>query len=345
MYASSKRVQLYKYTSVNAIIVLILTCVIAAAIPVSAETPVLTVSGTDLAPSTIYIGETHSQENQKILMLKLTFSTTESVLINLTSITIRRTGASSDSDVEGTSLYKDTNANGVLDLGTDELLDTASFGLGKAEFSAPLTVTPEAPLVLLVSADISSNATSGGTLGVDIPFEDYIECEEYTNIEFTLGICSKNSAILQDTDGDLSPDIYDYDDDNDGFSDDIETRCGSDSKDADSQPTDTDSDGVPDAIDLDDDDDGVPDKYDDFPKDADKSNDLTIVYIYAAIAFIIIIVLVVLATRKPKRIDITEDLEDEDLNDLDIDEIHEEIIAGGEEEDLEEMDEEQLEDL
>jgi hypothetical protein len=125
-----------------------------------------------------------------------------------------------------------------------------------------------------------------------------VDCEAGVLIEFESPVVSKNSSLLFDTDGDLNPDSSDSDDDNDGYSDDIEIQVGSDSKDPDSVPPDHDSDFVPDSIDTDDDNDGVPDKYDDFPKDKSRQRDLTLVLIYALIAVILIVVMTVVAARK-----------------------------------------------
>ena len=78
---------------------------------------------------------------------------------------------------------------------------------------------------------------------------------------------SENSAtytimvsVLTDNDLDGLPDIYDEDDDNDGWSDEMEDLCSNDGMDESSTPQDTDSDELCNSIDEDDDDDGFTDE-------------------------------------------------------------------------------------
>ena len=63
-----------------------------------------------------------------------------------------------------------------------------------------------------------------------------------------------------DTDGDRIGDVCDIDDDNDGWSDEVEISCGSDPLDLESKPIDTDRDGIADCKDPDDDNDGWSDQ-------------------------------------------------------------------------------------
>ncbi len=307
--------------------------------PVTAETPTLHAQGTDLAPSFIYIGETHAENMNDIVMLQIVITTTDSEGINLASIGIRRTGIASDADVDDVCLFMDNNHNGVLEENNDTLLSASKFEVGRAVFLTPLTVNQTNPLSLFVALNISSEARSGATIGIDIPSEDYINTEETTDIEFELCICSKNSILMLDTDGDLNPDTTDPDDDNDGYTDEVEMICGSDAKDSNSIPKDTDKDYVPDSIDTDDDDDGEPDRYDDFPLDKERQKDYTIIYIYALIAAILIIIIIFLGwKRKPKGLDkkaLSEEI-GEDEFDIDMDEeeskIEEEILEGKDDE-------------
>ena len=276
--------------SIIAALILVLVFIILASPPISGEHPTLTFSSTDMAPGIIYTGDNHSDDMQEILMLKIKVEVSNSDHVTINSLTFHRAGLASDADVENIKLYKDTNLNGTFD-GNDELLSTTQFLLGKAKFSVPFNVTRSNPAVLFIVIDISNQSQTYGTLGVDIPDKHYIRCEQYSIIEFDFPISSKNSTFALDTDGDYNPDITDYDDDNDGYTDDFELRCKSDFKDASILPEDTDSDYVPDEIDSDDDNDGVPDKYDDYPKDKSRQRDYTIVIIYAVLAAILTIIL------------------------------------------------------
>ncbi len=328
-----------KRIPINLAVAIILTGTIMITMPVSAETPTLQVSGTDKAPGLIYIGEAHAEEMNDIVMLQITLSTTHSEGINLNTIIFHRAGIASDTEVENVDLYEDSNHDGALD-GADTLLSTVMFQVGRAEFSVPLTVNATDPLSLLVALDISSEAISGGTIGVGIPDQSYIDTEEDADVEFEFDIRSKNSTILLDTDGDLNPDSTDLDDDNDGYSDECEQLCGSDSKDSSSVPKDYDKDYVPDSIDTDDDNDGEPDKYDDFPLDASRQRDYTIIYVYAIIAVVLIIVLIFLGFKgKSRSVDKKALLEEEGEDEFDIGAGEEDLETEGEMFEDEELDE------
>ncbi|MFV8783032.1 choice-of-anchor U domain-containing protein [Microbulbifer sp. SA54] len=76
-----------------------------------------------------------------------------------------------------------------------------------------------------------------------------------------------------DTDGDGIGNNGDDDDDNDGYSDEVETAEGSDPLSDASTPLDTDGDFLPNSTDSDDDNDGVADEEDAFPLDATETVD------------------------------------------------------------------------
>jgi hypothetical protein len=75
---------------------------------------------------------------------------------------------------------------------------------------------------------------------------------------------------LTDTDADGTPDAMDDDDDNDGYSDDIELTEGTDPADATAIPEDCDGDFIPDSTDHDIDGDGIANEDDAFPYDETK---------------------------------------------------------------------------
>lgn len=74
-------------------------------------------------------------------------------------------------------------------------------------------------------------------------------------------MATRTITVLQDTDEDATPDVRDTDDDNDGYSDALETAHGTSTTSASSTPLDTDRDGTPDE--------DVPG----FPGDTDDDND------------------------------------------------------------------------
>ncbi|DAC25457.1 MAG TPA: hypothetical protein HA330_04670, partial [Candidatus Thalassarchaeaceae archaeon] len=78
-------------------------------------------------------------------------------------------------------------------------------------------------------------------------------------------------SVLKDTDRDLTPDIYDDDDDGDTWPDAVEVLCGTDPLNVGQSPVDADDDGTCDSLqveeDTDSDGDGIPDDSDVFPND------------------------------------------------------------------------------
>ena len=77
-----------------------------------------------------------------------------------------------------------------------------------------------------------------------------------------------------DTDEDGIDNNIDDDDDGDGFKDTLEDSCGSDPLESDSIPADFDDDGMCDVLDIDDDNDGAADTMDAFPFNAIEYSDL-----------------------------------------------------------------------
>ena len=78
---------------------------------------------------------------------------------------------------------------------------------------------------------------------------------------------------IPDFDQDGIEDSLDSDIDNDGWANNLEEACGTESYDAESIPTDTDEDSLCNALDLDDDNDQVPDEEDAFPLDPTEHQD------------------------------------------------------------------------
>ena len=86
--------------------------------------------------------------------------------------------------------------------------------------------------------------------------------------------CGTNLLLSQstpiDTDSDNLCDFIDMDDDGDGWSDSVEESCNSNTLNSTSLPLDTDSDGICNSLDNDDDDDGILDQLDVYPLDRDR---------------------------------------------------------------------------
>jgi hypothetical protein len=296
---------------VSVLLILLLVLSIFCSLPVSSETPVCEITGDDLAPKFIFTGDPHISDLNDIPMLKIIFNTSSETEITVDSIILHRLGRASDSDVAAVEIFEDANNNSEYDFEIDEKISSSTFELGKSEHDIGRTINNSAGLTIFVVLDIFGNASSNVTMGLNIPDESFIECQG-AQIELDLPIHSKNSTIYLDTDGDFNPDIYDPDDDNDGYMDAIELISGSDPKNQFSIPKDNDSDYVPDSIDTDDDNDGVLDKNDDFPFDETRQKDYTVVILYAIIAVLLIIIMLVVLNRgKPKIPKSALEIEDE----------------------------------
>jgi hypothetical protein len=299
--------------------------------PACAETPVCRLSGTDLAPKTIYTGDSYNDNLNDIAMLQITFNTSWEGNITINHITLHKTGQSSDMDVNAINLFEDVNHNKEFDPTIDIEISSSTFELGKVDLLIEMNITQTQPLSVIVTMDISEDALSNSNLGVEIPDESYIDYEGVVFTEFEFPVLSKNSTIHLDTDGDTNPDMYDPDDDNDRYTDDIEILVGTNPKDPGSIPSDYDLDYVPDTIDTDDDNDGVLDKYDDFPKDEDRQKDYTVVILYLVIAIILIFVMIIILNRGRQKILDIDDKDEFKIDkkskvDLDEDTLDDELI-------------------
>ncbi|UCF07493.1 MAG: hypothetical protein JSW28_07540 [Thermoplasmata archaeon] len=287
-----------------------------------AGTPELKVAGVDRAPGIIYMGLAHEDELTDIPMLYITLRTFHPDGVTVTSMVFHMSGLAPDSAVDALHLYNDSDGDGNLIKGVDEHIGSSQFTLGLADFTVSLRITSEQPALLFVVMNVSADAKDGLTVGLDIPHSGFITTAGNAIIKFTRTVASKKAVLTLDNDGDLSPDAKDPDDDNDGYTDLLETRCQTDSLDAASVPEDHDGDYVPDAMDADDDNDGTPDIHDDFPLDSKRQRDYTPIYIYAVLAAVLIVVMVVLGRpRKLKKVKVPEQEGEDEFSDEMLDEL------------------------
>jgi hypothetical protein len=87
-------------------------------------------------------------------------------------IRIEKTGTGPNSDVEFAQLWTDTNASGLLEIGQDTLVSSATFSgsPGTADFNIPVTtVTAGTPVTFIVACRLSASAGHNNTLGVSLP--------------------------------------------------------------------------------------------------------------------------------------------------------------------------------
>jgi hypothetical protein len=119
---------------------------------------IVSVSGVPLASGNVFIGETN------VAMEQLTISVNANTAI-VTDIQLDEIGTGADADTGDIRLFDDVNDDGVLDIGTDVLLDTKTFIGGTLTFTGlTMTVISGTPENLLVVYNITACATAGNTL-------------------------------------------------------------------------------------------------------------------------------------------------------------------------------------
>lgn len=138
--------------------------------------PQLTMVSTDLAPAQAPIG----RMNVPMLRLNVTVDTGSSTVLG---IRVDKRGTSPvDSDVAAVKLYRDADMDGVW-TAADPILASSLFVGGTTVF-APLNlvVTVAQPVSLFVLVDISSAATVGETVGVELQDEAYVAVDVDTSV-------------------------------------------------------------------------------------------------------------------------------------------------------------------
>ena len=155
---------------------------------------VLTVEGTDKAPTDVYPGDTEN------IMLNFTLNTTYGA-VTVTQIEVNRTGTSSvQGDISEATLWDDVNDNGAYDSGTDTLLASGTYSNGIYIFSSlSITVNPGTEEFLLIMYNISASSNTGVTVGARIDGADNITVQSPDTVASFSPIQSTNTNILADT--------------------------------------------------------------------------------------------------------------------------------------------------
>ena len=133
----------------------------------SQEPDVLNLEGSDLAPATV------TQGDQDVSVLSLTFNTTDDE-VNVTSLTVDRTGTAQDEDTGDVTLLVD-DGNGQPDLRADvPVTGPGSFVSGSCTISGfTIPVLPGSNVTVFIMVDFTVDG-SGGIFGVSIPDGSYI---------------------------------------------------------------------------------------------------------------------------------------------------------------------------
>ena len=122
----------------------------------------ITFAGLSLGPANVPAGSTN------VPILRLT-TTVSSGHLRLDTFIVRRTGASSDSDIGGAGLrlWRDVNGTGAVE-GADRLLDSKDFLGGAAQLNANLEIDWFLPAQLLITLDLRDTAVPGTTIVISI---------------------------------------------------------------------------------------------------------------------------------------------------------------------------------
>ncbi len=172
----------------------------------------LTVSGTDLAPSMV------NQGKMVVIMERLTI-TTRNQLGTITGIKVDRIGSSTDSDISEVMLFEDTDENGEYTPEVDiQIGSTQRFIGSSATFNGlNIVVTPQNQKELFVVYNIAQTATLLGRVGVELKDSSYITvvtpgevCLEnfpitsQTSLIISSGITSGDAYVNGDNGNDLT---------------------------------------------------------------------------------------------------------------------------------------------
>ena len=202
----------------------------------------VTLNPPNAAPSDISLSSSSVNENISIGTLVATLSTT-------------------DSDSSDTHTYSLVSGAGDT--------DNASFSINGANLLTAAAVDYESQnsfSILLQTSDGTASYTESFTISV-IDGEDDSDGDGFFDNSDAF---PSDPSEWSDNDGDGTGDNADTDDDNDGWSDTIETSCGTNPLNSSDTPSDFDQDGNPDCLDPDDDNDTYPDLEDAFPFNAEE---------------------------------------------------------------------------
>ncbi|PIV69581.1 MAG: hypothetical protein COS08_04475, partial [Euryarchaeota archaeon CG01_land_8_20_14_3_00_38_12] len=155
----------------------------------------LTVTGLSMAPDFVNQGAT----NRTMLNLTFNASNEENGQITIMSINISRTGTGGSTNISGATIYNDTNADGILNAGDEQLNTTQVFSNGYVVFgNLDFTVYySSGNYTIFVVYNISSSATIDETVGANVTNETKISVSSPDSVNAFSTIWSDNSTIIE----------------------------------------------------------------------------------------------------------------------------------------------------
>ncbi|PJA17035.1 MAG: hypothetical protein COX66_05895 [Elusimicrobia bacterium CG_4_10_14_0_2_um_filter_63_34] len=138
---------------------------------------------------------TQGQSNVVMLTLRAWTSAFDA---DFSGLTVTRTGTSADSEVSSVKLYRDADADGILNVLVDTRLSTKTFSGGTAALSFPAVQITASTQTFFVTYDLSSVAQAGTTLGASIVAAGDVDIDTPPNSVDTgsFPVQSSTSAVL-----------------------------------------------------------------------------------------------------------------------------------------------------
>lgn len=114
------------------------------------------------------------QETQDNIVDVIDLSVVQGNGVTMTGLRLDHIGIALASDIVSVKLYRDENANGTFESGTDTQLSSTTISGGRADFSLSLNITKTASEKVFVAVSLTTTATVGATVQFNLVNNGYI---------------------------------------------------------------------------------------------------------------------------------------------------------------------------